>query len=127
MLLLCASDAETLLEAVHTPAGVHQLLLAGVERMTLGANFNLQFLLGGTGFPSFAAHAAYDCLLIIRMDLFLHANFTSFFLYGWQIHGWLPMSRRGNYNTVLLPMQGFLEISAGKTGNFSNFFPPYFN
>ena len=90
MLLLCASDAETLLEAVHTPAGVHHLLLAGVERMTLGANFNLQFLLGGTGFPSFAAHATNDRLLIIRMDLFLHANFTSFSITDGRFMGGCP-------------------------------------
>ena len=63
---------ETLLEAIHTSAAVHQLLLAGKEGMALGANFNLQFRLGGTGFERLAAHATDDRLAILGMDLFLH-------------------------------------------------------
>ena len=63
---------ETLLEAIHTSAAVHQLLLAGKEGMALGANFNLQFGLGGTGFERLAAHATDDRLTVLGMDLFLH-------------------------------------------------------
>ena len=90
MLLLWALDAKAFLEAVYASAAVNQLLLTGVEGVTLGANFNLQFLLGGTGFPSFAAHATNDRLLIIRMDLFLHANFTSFSITDGRFMGGCP-------------------------------------
>ena len=68
-----ASDTETLLEAIDTSAGVHQLLLAGVERMTLGANFDTQLRLGGTGLEGGTAHAANDALVVLRVDLFFHA------------------------------------------------------
>ena len=78
MLLLWGLHAETLLEAIDAPAAIHQLLLAGEERMTLRANFDLQFLLGGASFPGFAAYAPDGSRLILGMDLFLHANFTSF-------------------------------------------------
>ena len=65
-------DAVALLEAIDTAAGVNQLLLAGVERVALGADFNAQLLLGGTGDESVAADAGHGNLLILRMDAFLH-------------------------------------------------------
>ena len=64
--------AVTLLEAVHTSASVHQLLLARVERMALGANVNAHLLLDRAGLKGLAADAANDRLAVIRMDLFLH-------------------------------------------------------
>ena len=73
VLLLWGLHAETLLEAIDAAAAIHQLLLAGEERMTLRANFDPQLLFGGAGFERFAAHAAHDSLLILGMDLFLHA------------------------------------------------------
>ena len=74
MLLLCASDAETLLEAVHTSAAVNQLLLAGVEGVTLGADFHLDILLGRTCLNHITAGASNSSLLIIGMDSFLHCS-----------------------------------------------------
>ena len=63
---------ETLLEAVHTSTAVHQFLLAGIERMALRADFDLQLRLDGAGFERLAAHATDDRLAILGMDLFLH-------------------------------------------------------
>ena len=65
--------AEALLEAIDAAATVHQLLFAGEERVTLRANFNTQFRLGGTGLERFTAHAANDAFAILGMDLFFHA------------------------------------------------------
>jgi hypothetical protein len=70
-LLLESSDS--LLELIHTSAGVNKLLLAGEERMALGANFNLDLAaLGGLGLYSFAACASDDAGLVIRMDSVFH-------------------------------------------------------
>ena len=71
-MLAVALHAVALLEAIHTSAGVNQLLLASVERMALGADINAHFLLDGTGLESFAANATNDTLAVIGMDIFLH-------------------------------------------------------
>ena len=63
-------DAETLLEAIDASAGIHQLLLAGEERMALGADINLQLLLRAAGFKRLTAHAANDGLAVLGMDSF---------------------------------------------------------
>ena len=39
-------ETEALLETIDTSAGIHQLLLAGVEGMALAANFNADLRLG---------------------------------------------------------------------------------
>ena len=70
--ILPGLHAVALLEAVDTAAGVNQLLLAGKERVALGADFNAQLLLGGTGDEGVAADAGHGNLLILRMDAFLH-------------------------------------------------------
>ena len=64
--------AVALLEAIDTAAGVNQLLLAGEVRVALGADFNAQLLLGGTGDEGVAADAGHGNLLVLRMDAFLH-------------------------------------------------------
>ena len=66
-------DVETLLETINTAAGIDQLLLAGVEGVALGANFNLQLALHGTRLKRLTAYATDDGLAIFRMDLFFHA------------------------------------------------------
>ena len=71
-MLAVALHAVALLEAIHTSAGINQLLLTGVERMALGADINAHFLLDGTGLESFAAYATNDALAVIGMDIFLH-------------------------------------------------------
>ena len=65
-------DAVTLLEAIDTAARVNELLLAGEERVALGADFNAQLRLSGTRYESVAANAGHGRLLILRMDAFLH-------------------------------------------------------
>ena len=71
-------NIEALLEAIHTAARVNQLLLAGVERMALGANIHLHLFLGRSGLKSFTAYAANHALTILGMNIFLHCCFTSF-------------------------------------------------
>jgi hypothetical protein len=59
-----------LVEAVHTSTGVNQLLLAGVERVTLGADFDLDILLGRSRLDHRTAGATDSSLLIVGMDAF---------------------------------------------------------
>ena len=66
-------EAELLVEALNASTSVNQLLLAGIERVTLGAYFDANVLLGGTGLDHFAAGTTNGGLLIIGMDAFLHA------------------------------------------------------
>ena len=72
---------ETLLEAVNASAGIDQLLLAGVEGVALGANFDLQLALDGAGFERLTAHATDGRLAIFGMDLLFHA-FSPLFAYA---------------------------------------------
>jgi hypothetical protein len=65
-------QAKLLVEAFNTSASVNQLLLAGIEGVTLGADFNSDILFGRPGLKHGATSAA-DCgLLIIGMDAILH-------------------------------------------------------
>ena len=73
-------DTESLVETVNTSTGVNQLLLAGIERVALGANFHTDIALGGTGGKSITAGAADGGLLVVRMDAFSHV-----------VHLFLPM------------------------------------
>ena len=76
---LCISfDIETFLETINTTASIYQLLLAGIERMALGADIHLHLFLRGTGFKCFTAYAANDAFAVLGMDVFLHCCFTSF-------------------------------------------------
>ena len=65
-------QVEALVETVNTSTGVNQLLLAGIERVALGANFNLDILLGGAGGKGVTAGATDGSLLVLRMDAFSH-------------------------------------------------------
>lgn len=69
-------DIELLLELVNSAAGIDHLLLAGEERMTLGAYVNTKLALCGLGRESFAASALYNCVAVGRMDSFSH-DYTS--------------------------------------------------
>ena len=61
-----------LVELIHAAAGIDKLLLAGVERVALGADFNRDVLPGGAGLDDVAAGAADLGAVIFRMDAFLH-------------------------------------------------------
>ena len=65
-------QTELLVETVNTSTGVNQLLLAGIERVALGANFDLDVLLRGTGLNDLTARASNRRLFVLRMDSFLH-------------------------------------------------------
>ena len=71
-------NIEALLETINTAARVNQLLLAGIERMALGADIHFHLFLCGAGFKCFTAYAANHALTILGMNIFLHCCFTSF-------------------------------------------------
>ena len=65
-------QAKSLIEPINTSTGVNQLLLAGIERVALGADFNTNILLGGAAGKDVAASAPDRGLFVIGMDTFLH-------------------------------------------------------
>ena len=65
-------QAESLVETVNTSTGIDQLLFAGIERVALGADFNTDVLLGGTGRKDVATSTADGSLFVVGMDAFLH-------------------------------------------------------
>ena len=67
-------DAVLLVELVNAAAGVNELLLAGVERVALGADLDGDVLLRGAGLVHGAAGAADRGRLIIRMDTVFHSH-----------------------------------------------------
>ena len=67
-------QAEALVELGHTSAGIHQLLLAGEEGVTLRADFYANILLRRTCLNYITAGAFDSSLLIIGMDSFLHCS-----------------------------------------------------
>ena len=65
-------QAKTLVETINTSTGVNQLLLAGIERVALGADLNADVLLGGAGRKDVATGTANRGLFVLGMDTFLH-------------------------------------------------------
>jgi hypothetical protein len=66
--------SQSLLELVYTSACIDKLLLAGVEGVTLGANFNSDFAaLRRLGNDGFAACATNYGFLVLRMNAFLQS------------------------------------------------------
>ena len=65
-------QVETLVETINASTGVNQLLLAGIERVALGADFNADVLLGGAGRKDVATGTANSSLFVLGMDTFLH-------------------------------------------------------
>ena len=65
-------QAKTLVEAINTSTGVNQLLLAGIERVALGADLNTDLLLSGAGSKDVTTVAADGGLFVLGMDTFLH-------------------------------------------------------
>ena len=65
-------QAKTLVEAINTSTGVNQLLLAGIERVALGADFNTNVLLSGAGRKDVATSTANRGLFVFGVDTFLH-------------------------------------------------------
>ena len=69
---LLAGLGKTALEALDAATGIDQLLLAGVERMALAANFDVDLRLGVTGVDHIAAGTSDGAVHIVRMDALLH-------------------------------------------------------
>ena len=65
-------QAKTLVETVNTSTGVNQLLLAGIERVALGADLDTDLLLGGASGKDVTAVATDRGLFVLGMDTFLH-------------------------------------------------------
>ena len=65
-------QVETLVEAINTSTGVNQLLLAGIERVALGADFHTDVLLGRTGSKGVTTGATDGGLFVLGMDAFSH-------------------------------------------------------
>ena len=65
-------QAKTLVEAIDTTTGVNQLLLAGIERVALGADLDTDLLLGGASGKDVTAVATDRGLFVVGMDTFLH-------------------------------------------------------
>jgi cytochrome b561 len=62
-----------LTEAIHAAAGIKHLLFAGVKRMTLSANLDVQFpARRGTRFKTVATAAGHLDLFVFRMDICFH-------------------------------------------------------
>jgi hypothetical protein len=66
-----------LTELLDAAGGVNNLLLAGVERMALGANFDVHVLGGGGAcLELIAATASYVDFSIVWMNVGLHAGIS---------------------------------------------------
>ena len=70
--ILVGAQAIFPVELIDTSLGSRCLLRAGVERMALGANFDVDFRRCGTGHEGVAAVAGYSCLIILGMDSLSH-------------------------------------------------------
>ena len=70
---LLSNRLKTLLELINASACVNELLLAGKERMALGADVNTDLAaLGRTGLEGFAASTLNGYYFVVRMESFLH-------------------------------------------------------
>ena len=68
-LLACG---KTLLELVNASAGINKLLLAGIKRMALGADFNIDIAKHGVRFYRSTASATDNRRLIVGMNSSFH-------------------------------------------------------
>ena len=68
----------TLLESVNTSAGINELLLAGKERMAIGADIYTKVFGGGSGLKGSAAGTLNNGGLVVGMDSLLHNIFHLF-------------------------------------------------
>ena len=63
-----------LAEFIDATAGIHDLLLARVERMAVGAHFEIQVAAGGARLKSIAAATRHGDLVVRRMDVSFHCR-----------------------------------------------------
>jgi hypothetical protein len=68
-----ASTSVLLTELVDASAGVHDLLLAGIERMAVGADFDLQIMAQcRTRLERVATGTGHQRVFVLRMNIQLH-------------------------------------------------------
>ena len=68
---------KTLLELVNASACIYEFLLTGIERMALGADFDVHITLNGMGLNGLAASTSDGSFLILGMYSSLHFNTSS--------------------------------------------------
>ena len=95
-------QAVFLVETVNTSTGVNKLLLAGVERVTLGANFNLELTLDGTALEGLTASATNDALTVIGVDILLHRVILLYLLGAGRLAALLLHAGIYNPNEVII-------------------------
>ena len=69
--------AEFLVEFVHTAGGIHDFLFAGIERMALGANLDIEVFFFHRRLRSefVAARASNVHFVVSRMNILFHFGF----------------------------------------------------
>lgn len=72
LLRLVLLYVKPLLESIHTPAGIDQLLFTGIKRMTLGTDFDPDVLACRSGLYYLAAGAGYGGVFIFGMGILFH-------------------------------------------------------
>jgi hypothetical protein len=70
--LFALSLSVTSVESVYASTGIDKFLLAGEERVTIGANIDTEVLLGGAGLIGGSAGTPYGRRTVCGMDSFLH-------------------------------------------------------
>lgn len=65
-------EAILLIELLNCTTSLGCLLLTGKERMALGTDFYVDFRLGGSRYKLVTAVAGNLCLIILRLNFFLH-------------------------------------------------------
>ncbi len=70
---LASADSVAALESLHAASGVHELLLSGIERMALVAEFHVQAGLGGLSGKGVAARANYLRDDVLGVNILFHS------------------------------------------------------
>ena len=118
---------EFLVEFIYAAAGVNELLLSGVERVALGADFNGDVLLSAAGLDDGAAGAADGGGLVIGMDSGLHNHYllNQSCLECAKTNA--VTRRKQYYSRETLKLQGFFQVSQGFSGTTSYSAPGWRN
>lgn len=78
--LLILAHAVLSVELVNTSARLGSFLLACIERMAFGTDFNVNVLVGRACYKCIATVTCYSCLMIIWMDSLFHVfHLTKFY------------------------------------------------
>ena len=93
-------QTELLVELGHASAGIHQLLLAREEGVTLRADFHLDITLGRTCLNHITAGASNRSLLIIGMDSFLHCSRSPLSLQNYLCKAFTLQGRSLEYHSL---------------------------